>query len=121
MKQLKDLAHKSRDNPQDRLACYVELLEAHIKTQNEMIETFQQELALLSIELTQEKSRNSNLQPFCTLENTHGKKTGNTKYFMRGFQTMTHCPMFVNKRSRSKCQTTTTHAHNRFPRLKRKS
>jgi hemerythrin-like domain-containing protein len=56
MKQLKDLAHKSRDNPQDRLACYVELLEAHIETQNELIATFEQELGLLSIELTQEKS-----------------------------------------------------------------
>ena len=56
MKQLKDLAHKSRDNPQDRLACYVELLEAHIETQNHLLETTQQELALLLIELTQEKS-----------------------------------------------------------------
>ena len=53
---LKDLAFKSRELPQDRLACYVELLEAHIKTQNELIETFEQELGLLSIELTQEKS-----------------------------------------------------------------
>jgi hemerythrin-like domain-containing protein len=56
MKRLKDLAHKSRDNPQDRLACYVELLEAHIETQNELIATFEQELGLLLIELTQEQS-----------------------------------------------------------------
>ena len=53
---LKDLAFKNRDNPQDRLACYVEFLEAHIETQNELIATFEQELGLLSIELTQEKS-----------------------------------------------------------------
>ena len=53
---LKDLAFRNRDNPQDRLACYVELLEAHIETQNELIATFEQELGLLSIELTQEKS-----------------------------------------------------------------
>ena len=53
---LKDLAFKSRDNPQDRLALYVELLEAHIQSQDALLETFQQELALLLIELTQEKS-----------------------------------------------------------------
>ena len=53
---LKDLAFKNRDNPLDRLACYVELLEAHIETQDELIATFEQELGLLSIELTQEKT-----------------------------------------------------------------
>lgn len=52
----KDLAHNSRDNPQDRLACYVELLEAHIGSQNAVIDTFVEELKLLLIELTQEKS-----------------------------------------------------------------
>ena len=56
MKLLKDLAFKSSDNPQEQIACYVALLESHIETQNHLLETFQQELALLSIELTQEKS-----------------------------------------------------------------
>jgi hypothetical protein len=53
---LKDLAFKSRDNPQDRLALYVELLEAHIRSQDELLETFQQELDQILIELTQEQS-----------------------------------------------------------------
>jgi len=56
MKLLKDLAFKSRDNPQDRLALYVELLEAHIQSQDALLETFQQELDLLLIELTQEQA-----------------------------------------------------------------
>jgi|TARA_R110000868_G_scaffold119068_2_gene315481 hypothetical protein len=53
---LKDLAFKSRDNPQDRLALYVELLEAHIQSQDAFLEFFQQELNLLLTELTQEQS-----------------------------------------------------------------
>jgi len=53
---LKELAFTAHDNPQDQIACYVELLEAHIETKNELIATFEQELGLLSIELTQEKS-----------------------------------------------------------------
>jgi len=53
---LKDLAIKSRELPQDRLALYVELLEAHIQSQDALLETFEQELGLLSIELSQEKS-----------------------------------------------------------------
>ena len=53
---LKDLAFKSRDNPQDRLALYVELLEAHIQSQDELLETFQQELDQIIIELSQEQS-----------------------------------------------------------------
>ena len=53
---LKDLAFKSRDNPQDRLALYVELLEAHIKSQDALLETFQQELDQILIELSQEQS-----------------------------------------------------------------
>jgi hypothetical protein len=53
---LKDLAFKSRDNPQDRLALYVELLEAHIQSQDALLETFQQELDLILIELLQEQS-----------------------------------------------------------------
>ena len=53
---LKDLAHKSRDNSQDRIACYVELLEAHIETQNHLLETFKQELDQIVLELLQEQS-----------------------------------------------------------------
>ena len=53
---LKDLAFKSRELPQDRLALYVELLEALIQSQDALLETFEQELGLLSIELSQEKS-----------------------------------------------------------------
>lgn len=53
---LKDLAFKSRDNPQDRLALYVELLEAHIRSQDALLETFQQELDQIIIELSQEQS-----------------------------------------------------------------
>ena len=56
MKHLKDLAFKSRDNPQDRLVLYVELLEAHIQSQDAVLELFQQELDHLLTELTQEKS-----------------------------------------------------------------
>jgi len=56
MKLLKDLAFKSSDNPQEQIACYVALLESHIETQNQLLETFQQELDLLLLELTQEKS-----------------------------------------------------------------
>ena len=53
---LKDLAFKSRDNPQDRLDLYVELLEAHIQSQDAVLELFQQELDLLLTELTKEQS-----------------------------------------------------------------
>jgi hypothetical protein len=53
---LKDLAFKSRDNPQDRLTLYVELLEAHIQSQDALLETFQQELDQILIELTKEQS-----------------------------------------------------------------
>jgi hypothetical protein len=53
---LKDLAFKSRDNPQDRLALYVELLEAHIQSQDALLELCQQELDQIFIELTQEQS-----------------------------------------------------------------
>ena len=53
---LKDLAFKSRDNPQDRLALYVELLEAHIQSQDALLELCHKELDLLLTELTQEQS-----------------------------------------------------------------
>jgi hypothetical protein len=56
MKQLKDLAYKSSTDPQEQIACYVALLESHIETQNHLLETFQQELDLLLIELTQEQA-----------------------------------------------------------------
>ena len=53
---LKNIAKKRHDNLQDRQTYYVELLEDHIKTQNEVIETFEQELSILTFALTQEKS-----------------------------------------------------------------
>jgi hypothetical protein len=56
MKQLKDQAYKSSDKPQEQHACYVALLEAHIETQDHLLETFQQELDQIIIELLQEQS-----------------------------------------------------------------
>jgi hypothetical protein len=56
MKQLKDLAFKSRSHPQERLALYVELLEAHIQQQDQLLETFQQELDQIIIELSKEQA-----------------------------------------------------------------
>jgi len=44
MKELKDLAYASRSNPQEQLALYVELLEAHVKNQANLLETFKQKL-----------------------------------------------------------------------------
>jgi hypothetical protein len=44
MKQLKDFAYASRNHPQERLALYVELLEAHIRQQDQLLENFKQEL-----------------------------------------------------------------------------
>jgi hypothetical protein len=52
----KELAFKNGGNAQDQIACYVELLEAHIGSQNAVIDTFVEELNLLLLELTQEKS-----------------------------------------------------------------
>ena len=56
MKQLKDMAYASRNNPQECLALYVELLEAHIKQQDQLLETFQQELDQIIIELSKEQA-----------------------------------------------------------------
>jgi hypothetical protein len=56
MKQLKDLAFASRNNPQECLALYVELLEAHIQQQDRLMETFKQELDEVIIELSTEQS-----------------------------------------------------------------
>ena len=56
MKQLKDLAFKSRSHPQERLALYVELLEAHIQQQDQLLETFKQELDQIIIELSKEQA-----------------------------------------------------------------
>jgi hypothetical protein len=44
MKQLKDFAYASRSNPEERIALYVELLEAHIRQQEQLLENFKQEL-----------------------------------------------------------------------------
>ena len=52
----KELAFKNGGNAQDQIACYVELLEAHIQSQDALLETFQQELDLILIELSQEQS-----------------------------------------------------------------
>jgi hypothetical protein len=56
MKQIKDLAFKSRSHPQERLALYVELLEAHIQQQDQLLETFKQELDQIIIELSKEQA-----------------------------------------------------------------
>jgi hypothetical protein len=50
------LAAKYSSNPRDRLAFHVGLLEAHIRSQDALLETFQQELDQILIELTQEQS-----------------------------------------------------------------
>lgn len=44
MKQLKDMAYASRNNPQECIALYVELLEGHIRQQDRLLKTFRQEL-----------------------------------------------------------------------------
>ena len=56
MKQLKDFAYASSGNPEECLALYVELLEAHIKHQDDLLATFQQELDQIRIELSKEQS-----------------------------------------------------------------
>ena len=50
------LAAKYSSNPRDRLAFHVGLLEAHIRSQDALLETFQQELDQIIIELSQEQS-----------------------------------------------------------------
>ena len=50
------LAAKYSSNPRDRLAFHVGLLEAHIRSQDALLETFQQELDQILIELSQEQS-----------------------------------------------------------------
>ena len=50
------LAAKYSSNPRDALTFYVGLLEAHIRSQDALLETFQQELDQILIELTQEQS-----------------------------------------------------------------
>ena len=50
------LAAKYSSNPRDRLAFHVGLLESHIRSQDALLETFQQELDQILIELTQEQS-----------------------------------------------------------------
>lgn len=50
------LAASHSTNEADRIAFYIELLEAHIRSQDELLETFQQELDQILIELSQEQS-----------------------------------------------------------------
>jgi len=50
------LAAAHSTNYADRLALHIKLLEAHILSQDELLETFQQELDQILIELTQEQS-----------------------------------------------------------------
>ena len=50
------LAASHSINETDRIAFYIELLEAHIRSQDELLETFQQELDQILIELSQEQS-----------------------------------------------------------------
>jgi hypothetical protein len=53
---LKDLAFKAGDNAQDQIALYISLLEAHIGSQNALLQVTQHELDQILIELSQEKS-----------------------------------------------------------------
>jgi hypothetical protein len=50
------LAASHSTNQADRLHLYIKLLEAHIRSQDELLETFQQELDQILIELSQEQS-----------------------------------------------------------------
>ena len=56
LENLAQLAAAHITNYVDRLALHIKLLEAHIRSQDELLDTFKQELAILLIELTQEKS-----------------------------------------------------------------
>jgi hypothetical protein len=50
------LAALQSTNYEERLALHIKLLEAHIRSQDELLETFQQEIDQIIIELTQEQS-----------------------------------------------------------------
>jgi hypothetical protein len=50
------LAAKYSDNQADRLAYHVGLLEAHIKHQDELLATFQQEFEQIIFEMNKEQS-----------------------------------------------------------------
>jgi hypothetical protein len=50
------LAAKYSDNQADRLAYHVGLLEAHIRHQDQLLETFQQELDQIIIEMHKEQA-----------------------------------------------------------------
>jgi len=52
----KELAFKNGGNAQDQIACYVELLEAHIQSQDALLELCHKELDLLLTAFTQEQS-----------------------------------------------------------------
>ena len=56
LENLAQLAASHSINYADRLGLHIKLLEAHIRSQDEVLKTFQQELNLLLIELSQEKS-----------------------------------------------------------------
>jgi|LakMenEpi03Aug12_release.lakeMendotaPanAssembly.Ray.scaffolds.fasta_scaffold105411_7 hypothetical protein len=50
------LAASHSTNYADRVALHIKLLEAHIQSQDALLETFQQELDQILIELSQEQS-----------------------------------------------------------------
>jgi hypothetical protein len=50
------LAAKHSNNQADRLAFHVGMLEAHIRYQDQLLETFQQELDQIIIELSKEQA-----------------------------------------------------------------
>ena len=56
LENFEQLAAKFSDNQADRLAYHVGLLEAHIRHQDDLLETFQQELDQIIVELTKEQS-----------------------------------------------------------------
>lgn len=50
------LAASHSNNQADRLAFHIGMLEAHIRSQDDLLKTFQQELDQILIELSQEQS-----------------------------------------------------------------
>ena len=56
LENLSQLAAKYSDNQADRLAYHVGLLEAHIRYQNELLETFQGEFDQIIIQMNKDQS-----------------------------------------------------------------
>jgi hypothetical protein len=56
LENFKQLAAKYSDNQADRLAYHVGLLEAHIRYQEELLETFQGEFDQIIIQMNKEQS-----------------------------------------------------------------